>query len=837
MSGPPPPPPPHGGVPKGSGLPPGKYDIFVIPEHSSGGGFLYLPSMQPNVNSFAAGFASALILVVLGQTLAPAFRTWWEGFHGLGNMAMAMLVVGVGFGAWALGRFQNQDKGFPGSGGGFSGPGNSGRDNQGGWSSGFRSANAGAPPPPPPHGTPPPPPPHHDTPPRPPPHDGPKTSWHGSPHSERPPPQPEPQPTSRDEPEPPPRPPPQARPPQPQTPPETPPPKPKSKKSKSKPKDPPRDPPREPSPPPKPRAETPPPPPKPKAKPEPQPEPKPEPEPEPEPAPTPKAEKSEREKQKGSWEKAREEMRKKEEERKVREAEQKRREEAAKRLAELRAKDAKERQEREKERQRKEQEARDKKERLEAEQRAKELAIKLEEERRERERLEKEAKEAREREAQREKEARELEEKKKKEAEEREARRKKFAAEREALRKKEAEEAKRREEEKKQKELEKQREQERLEKEKAEKERIEREKAEKEKAEKEQAERERAARETADRQRMSYAYSGVGEKISMWPNGRPPAAPKSTTSSTSKPPPSAASSQRKPGPVPSAAKSNVSGVSTENSYRPYDKPKQQPKRRGSVSSLGSESSWAASQTTGRTTPPLSTRAGPYSTKDPDKIVISGVYLFMNQFSKTPASQLISGVGTVTDGLILRVTTEGLFIDDDVRNVPQREWDVKTWTLKQVEVWCPPHCLKSPAASSPAPGTKPNPLLYKMASSRARDRGATQPLVGEEADVFLSEMLRACKTCCRLGLCNRTFRDTNITSSTGQTGEWKSKGLHLLRATNREGKRYLFVIDESESWKISTGLQRLRKSPLAQQLAVSGMAASDARGTLEMLGWA
>ncbi|KAF9772445.1 hypothetical protein IL306_009863 [Fusarium sp. DS 682] len=834
MSGPPPPPPPHGGVPKGSGLPPGKYDIFVIPEHSAGGGFLYLPSMQPNVNSFAAGFASALILVVLGQTLAPAFRTWWEGFHGLGNMAMAMLVVGVGFGAWALGRFQNQDKGFPG-GGGFSGPGNSGRDNQGGWSSGFRSANAGAPPPPPPHGTPPPPPPHHDTPPRPPPHDGPKTSWQSSPNSERPPPppQPEPQPTPRDEPEPPPRPPPQARPPPPQTPPETPPPKPKSKKSKSKPKEPPKAPPREPSPPPKARPETPPPPPKPKAKPEPKPEP--EPEPEPEPAPAPKAAKPEPEKQKGSWEKAREEMRKKEEERKIREAELKRREEASKRLAELRAKDAKERQEREKERQRKEQEAREKKERLEVEQRAKELAIKLEEERKERERLEKEAKEIREREAQREKEARELEEKKKREAEEREARRKKFAAEREALRKKEAEEAKRREEEKKQKELEKQREQERLEKEKAEKERIEKEKAEKEKAEQEQAERERAARETADRQRMSYAYSG-GEKISMWPNGRPPAAPKSTTSSTSKPPPSAASSQRKPGPVPSATKSNVSGVSTENSYRPYDKPKQ-PKHRGSMSSLGSESSWAASQTTGRTTPPPSTRAGPYSTKDPDKIVISGVYLFMNQFAKTPASQLISGVGTVTDGLILRVTTEGLFIDDDVRNVPQREWDVKTWTLKQVEVWCPPHCLKSPTASSPAPGTQTNPLLYKMASSRARDRGATQPLVGEEADVYLTEMLRACKTCCRLGLCNRKFRDTNIPSSTGQTGEWKSKGLHLLRATNREGKRYLFVIDESESWKISTGLQRLRKSPLAQQLAVSGMMASDARGTLEMLGWA
>ncbi|KAF4986095.1 hypothetical protein FDECE_16128, partial [Fusarium decemcellulare] len=147
MSGPPPPPPPHGGVPKGAGLPPGKYDIFVIPEHSSGGGFLYLPSMQPNVNSFAAGFASALILVVLGQTLAPAFRAWWEGFHGLGNMAMAMLVIGVGFGAWALGRFQTQDQRSPGS--GSSSPG-SGHGSSGGWGQGFRSANAGSPPPPPP---------------------------------------------------------------------------------------------------------------------------------------------------------------------------------------------------------------------------------------------------------------------------------------------------------------------------------------------------------------------------------------------------------------------------------------------------------------------------------------------------------------------------------------------------------------------------------------------------------------------------------------------------------------------------------------------------------------
>ncbi len=101
--------------------------------------------------------------------------------------------------------------------------------------------------------------------------------------------------------------------------------------------------------------------------------------------------------------------------------------------------------------------------------------------------------------------------------------------------------------------------------------------------------------------------------------------------------------------------------------------------------MHSESSYAASNTTAQTTPPPS-RRGPYSTKDPDKIVIKAVYAFTNAFLKTPTSQLVSGAGYMTDGLILRITTEGLFIDDDVRGVPQREWDVKAWTLKLVEVW-------------------------------------------------------------------------------------------------------------------------------------------------------
>lgn len=105
--------------------------------------------------------------------------------------------------------------------------------------------------------------------------------------------------------------------------------------------------------------------------------------------------------------------------------------------------------------------------------------------------------------------------------------------------------------------------------------------------------------------------------------------------------------------------------------------------RSHVSSQYSESSYAPSQSTARTTPPAS-RSGPYSTADPNKIVIKAVYLFNDLFPK-PVAQLVANVGRVTDGLILKIQSEGLFIDDDVRGIPQREWDVKAWTLKMVEV--------------------------------------------------------------------------------------------------------------------------------------------------------
>ena len=369
--------------------------------------------------------------------------------------------------------------------------------------------------------------------------------------------------------------------------------------------------------------------------------------------------------------------------------------------------------------------------------------------------------------------------------------------------------------------------------------------------EREKDAREREVREKAGRENQSkgsaYAYSAMGEKTNPWPRGSPAASP------TKKPP------------APTAK--TYHGTDEETySFRPYDTPPKKPAHMKSPSSVYSESSYAASHSTARTTPPPSHR-GPYSTKDPDKIVLKAVYSFNNQFIKTPSSQLISGVGTVTDGLILRITTEGLFIDDDVRGVPQREWDVKAWTMKLVEVWCPSLC-QGPAGQSASARVAFNSLKHNPVRrlwGMDKEKAATS----EETDALLVDMLQLCRDNCRLSSRataasassasassfddrSSVASDSAYGSSVGspsprnrrtngafsQTGELNSARLHVLRASIRDqdGKKYLFVIGDEESWKIAVGLQRLRKGSQVRALGVSGMSAGDARSTLENLGW-
>jgi len=261
------------------------------------------------------------------------------------------------------------------------------------------------------------------------------------------------------------------------------------------------------------------------------------------------------------------------------------------------------------------------------------------------------------------------------------------------------------------------------------------------------------------------------------------------------------------------------------SYRPYDNPRRPLHKTASAtaSSIYSESSYAPSQSTSRTTPPPSHR-GAYRSKDPDKIVLKAVYSFNNTFTKVPIAKLVSGMGSVTDGLILRITTEGLFIDDDVRGVPQREWDVKAWTLKLVEVWCPHlHALGASSGSTPASRNGVSGLFGKKWASTAP--------TNEETDAFLDASTRACKP-----YLSGDSRDRSNQSDSSQSGEFK--GLHVLRASIRdqEGKRYVFVLQEEEGWKVAVGLQRLRRGTQVRALGVSGMAANETKAILENMGW-
>lgn len=693
MDGPPPPPPPHGDNPhttegeyrKSSDLPPGNYDIFIVPPHSSGGGFLYLPSLQCHRNSFLAGAASTLLLVLLWSAVAPTVKTWYMASlsNGAGGMGMMVIGLGLGIAGWAFGMSQSDgSKGNGGNsgggrfGGGFSGGAgqnangqSSGANynneaNSGGNGSGHRqqrSGNFGG------------------------------GQNYGNQHAGNPGGAGAP-PSDEDE-----------------------------EKEREK--------------------------------------------------------ERERERQK---EKEREKEREKEKERQReqekedrRKAEQQREREEAKRKEELRRK-------------------------MEEFKRKRDAEAKEKERKREREAMEKELKERREQleremAAAREKAEKEARERMEKEAAEARAKQEKAEADAKAEAERLAAEAK-------------------------------------EKAAKEAAEKEAAAKEKAQKEAMAKfaalkeaAAKRYAEKKAQEAKGKTqqPASPASATSSPRTPSPKK---------QPPFQTSNTTIEDDAYSFRPYDRPRRPYGKASGSGSAYSESSYAPSQSTARTTPPPSHRSS-YSTKDPDKIVIQGVYQFNNAFMKTPVAQLVSGQGMVTDGLVLRMTTEGLFVDDDVRGVGQREWDVKAWTLKLAEVWCP---QLGPNSQQSAKSGSSNPFSFRRGAS------AHSMPTNEESDAFTANLLKVCKNTCRLASPSACFARSAAASGGGpvQPPQAEFRGLHILRASIRdqEGRKYVFVLQDTEAWKLAIGLQRLRGGALVRALGVSALPVPECKSILGGLGY-
>src|SRR5271170_4106657 len=128
MEPPPPPPPPHGASahgPRSGGLPDGKYDIFVIPPSSAGAGFLYLPSLQTNRNSFLAGVVCTAAAFLIWTTAVPVIQEWFTTTINGGGSGVLMLMVGVAVASWAWGKTQAEGSpgGRPGGSSGGAGPG------------------------------------------------------------------------------------------------------------------------------------------------------------------------------------------------------------------------------------------------------------------------------------------------------------------------------------------------------------------------------------------------------------------------------------------------------------------------------------------------------------------------------------------------------------------------------------------------------------------------------------------------------------------------------------------------------------------------------------------
>src|SRR5271156_4267084 len=78
--------------------------------------------------------------------------------------------------------------------------------------------------------------------------------------------------------------------------------------------------------------------------------------------------------------------------------------------------------------------------------------------------------------------------------------------------------------------------------------------------------------------------------------------------------------------------------------------------------------------------------------------------------------------------------------------------------------------------------------------------------------------------------SRTGTDETLTQSC------EMMGLHVLRASIRdqEGKKYVFVIDQSESWKVAIGLQRLRRGTQVRALGVTGLPQNETKALIENL---
>ncbi|RPB23902.1 hypothetical protein L211DRAFT_229277 [Terfezia boudieri ATCC MYA-4762] len=185
----------------------------------------------------------------------------------------------------------------------------------------------------------------------------------------------------------------------------------------------------------------------------------------------------------------------------------------------------------------------------------------------------------------------------------------------------------------------------------------------------------------------------------------------------------------------------------------------------------------------------------YISLHPDKASLRAVAAFHKAVA---IAKLRPNYAGLSEGLILRISHDGLFIDDDVRGVHQKEWDIKVSMLKSVEIYCPNF------TSTPSP-----PLDQKKSRLRrtnSRDSILTSASNNEEdlSEVFLDELICSCLSMCQCA--GPQPKQQNLTAP----AQKKPLITHILRAELRNGRKFVFLIEGDEGWKLGVGMQRMRK---------------------------
>ena len=92
------------------------------------------------------------------------------------------------------------------------------------------------------------------------------------------------------------------------------------------------------------------------------------------------------------------------------------------------------------------------------------------------------------------------------------------------------------------------------------------------------------------------------------------------------------------------------------------------------------------------------------------------------------------------------------------------------------------------------------------------------------------------------LCNFFISNKpSVTSSIANKSPKQSAemcGIQVLRASIRDqdGKKYVFIISQTESWKVALGLQRLKRGSQVRAMGIAGMPLNEAKALIESLGW-